>query len=146
MTEFKYGLKQLRFISDPGHGWLEVPTADVEESGYIPSRYSYIEDQWTTLSWTYLEEDCDVAGFIQALGVAPDLVAPTVSYISYHDRTDSDSWVRDLPQCSGAGYVSPFAKTATARDVVSSGLCYCSEYEHHNGVCMGPECRCHFDK
>ena len=105
MADFQYGLKQLRFISDPGHGWLEVPTADVEESGYIPSRYSY-----TFVCWTYLEEDCDVAGFVQALGVAPELVAPTVGYISYYERTDADSWVRDLPRCSGQGFVSPFAR------------------------------------
>ena len=112
MEGFKYGLKQLRFISDPGHGWLEVPTADVEASGYQPSQYSY-----TFVRWTYLEEDCDVAGFVQALGVAPDLVAPTVSYISYYDRTDSDSWVRELPRCSGQGFVSPFNRPAWAADI-----------------------------
>ena len=120
MGDFKYGLKELRFISDPGHGWLEVPTADVEASGYIPSQYSYTDtyrDQWNGFSWTYLEEDCDVAGFVQALGVAPELVAPTVSYISYYERTDSDSWVRDLPHCSGQGFVSPFNRPAWAADI-----------------------------
>ena len=35
------------------------------------------------------------------------------------------------------------AVLAPARDVVSSGPCYCPEYEHHDGVCMGPECHCH---
>ena len=113
MGDFKYGLKQLRFISDPGHGWLEVPTADVEASGYVPSQYSYTDtyqDQWNALSWTYLEEDCDVAGFIQALGVAAELVAPTVSFISYYTYTDSESFVRELPRCSGADYISPFAR------------------------------------
>ena len=118
MGDFQYGLKELRFISDPGHGWLEVPTADVEASGYIPSRYSYVDrhstaelvnGRWPT-GYTYLEEDCDVAGFVQALGVAPELVAPTVSYISYHERIDSDSWVRKLPRCSGHGFVSPFGR------------------------------------
>ena len=115
MADFKYGLKQLRFISDPGHGWLEVPTADVEASGYIPSLYSHVSDALVTSPetagyYTYLEEDCDVAGFVQALGVAPELVAPTVSYISYYERTDSDSWVRELPRCSGQGFVSPFRR------------------------------------
>ena len=37
------------------------------------------------------------------------------------------------------------AVLAPARDIVSSGPCYCPEYEHHDGVCMGPECHCHFD-
>ena len=112
MEEFPYGLKELRYIVDPGHGWLEVPTADVEASGYQPSRYSHV----TVLSrqprrcYTYLEEDCDVAGFIQALGVAPELIAPTVSYISHYTRTDSESWVRKLPHCSGADYISLFVR------------------------------------
>ena len=118
MEGFKYGLKQLRFISDPGHGWLEVPTADVEASGYIPSLYSHVSgDPGPASTWTYLEEDCDVAGFVQALGVAPELVGPTVSYISYYDRTDSESWVRELPRCSGQGFVSPFNRPAWAADI-----------------------------
>ena len=113
MADIKYGLKELRWVSDPGHAWLEVPTADVTASGYIPSQYSYTDsyrDQWNALSWTYLEEDCDVAGFVQALGVAPEMVAPTVSYISYYDRTKYGSFVRELPHCSGLGFVSPFAR------------------------------------
>ena len=115
MEEFQYGLKELRFIVDPGHGWLEVPTADVEASGYQPSRYSRVSDALVTSPetagcYTYLEEDCDVAGFVQALGVAPELVAPTVSYISYYTRTDYESFVRELPHCSGAGFVSPFGR------------------------------------
>ena len=117
MADFQYGLKQLRFISDPGHGWLEVPTADVEASGYIPSQYSHESFAYGLEAFTYLEEDCDVAGFIQALGVAPEAVAPTVSYISYYERTDSDSWVRDLPHCSGQGFVSPFNRPAWAADI-----------------------------
>ena len=110
MEEFQYGLKQLRFIVDPGHGWLEVPTADVEASGYQPSPFSYESFAYGLETFTYLEEDCDVAGFVQALGVAPDLVAPTVSYISHYERTDYESFVRELPRCSGADYISPFAR------------------------------------
>jgi len=31
-------LETLRFYSDSGHGWLEVPTVDVAKSGVIPSK------------------------------------------------------------------------------------------------------------
>ena len=46
----------LRFISDPGHGWLEVPMSIVE-SLHIKdeiSKYSYLYK-----GMAYLEEDCD---------------------------------------------------------------------------------------
>ena len=118
MAGTKYGLRELRWIADPGHAWLEVPTADVEASGYKPSQYSYIDtyqDQWNTLSFTYLEEDQDARGFIEALGVDPADVVDVVNHISYYNRSSSDCFVRDLPNCSGYGYVSPF-DNVTLRD------------------------------
>ena len=36
-------MSKLRFISDAGHGWLEVPTVDVIQAGITPSRYSYFD-------------------------------------------------------------------------------------------------------
>lgn len=53
----------LRFISDPGHGWLEVPMATI--------RYLRIEDKISGFSYrkgdmAYLEEDCDAPTFIDA--------------------------------------------------------------------------------
>jgi hypothetical protein len=52
------------FISDPGHGWLEVTTADLETVGLSTasfSRYSYQHGHKL-----YLEEDCDAGRFIAA--------------------------------------------------------------------------------
>jgi hypothetical protein len=53
----------LRFVSDPGHGWLEVPMATL--------RYLGIESKITIYSYrkedmVYLEEDCDAPTFIDA--------------------------------------------------------------------------------
>ena len=120
MADIKYGLRELRGIADPGHAWLEVPTADVTASGYRPSQYSYRHDTYTpevrgqvsTLlnSHTYLEEDCDVRGFIEALGVDPADVVDVVNHISTHQYLPGDCWIRDLHHCSGLGHVSPFAK------------------------------------
>lgn len=56
---------KLRFISDPGHGWLEVPLYAMRQCGLNPtdfSRYSY--RQRNTF---YLEEDCDAPKFINAM-------------------------------------------------------------------------------
>lgn len=56
-----------RFISDPGHGWLEVPITLIEQLG-IKSRisaYSYIKGHMA-----YLEEDCDAVEFIRAARAA----------------------------------------------------------------------------
>lgn len=68
---------KLRFISDPGHGWLEVPRADVERSGAAISAYSYQHDRMV-----YLEEDCDARAYLEAIG------APEVAIVNvYQDPT-----------------------------------------------------------
>ena len=53
------------FHSDPGHGWLEVPKADVAALGVLAaiSGYSYVSKDGRTL---YLEEDCDLTAFADA--------------------------------------------------------------------------------
>ena len=56
-----------RFFSDPAHGWLEVPLSEIEEleiSDKI-STYSY---QSTLRGFAYLEEDCDLSVYLDALG------------------------------------------------------------------------------
>ena len=57
---------ELRFISDAGHGWLEVPRADIMASGVVPSQYSYVD---MAKDLVYLEEDCDAPKFIKAAGL-----------------------------------------------------------------------------
>jgi hypothetical protein len=57
-------MKTYRFISDPGHGWLEVPLEEIRELniGQHISPYSYQSGDLA-----YLEEDCDAGVFIHAL-------------------------------------------------------------------------------
>lgn len=55
-----------RWISDPGHAWLEVPREEAERSGAPFSRYSYYDPVNEML---YLEEDCDAPAFLQAMGI-----------------------------------------------------------------------------
>jgi hypothetical protein len=54
----------LRFISDEGHGWLEVPKAMLKNAGCEQdiSSFSYEKDEAV-----YLEEDCDAGTFILAM-------------------------------------------------------------------------------
>lgn len=54
---------KFRFISDPGHGWLEAPISLVETLGLTTkvSSYSYRKG-----AMAYLEEDCDAYLFMDA--------------------------------------------------------------------------------
>lgn len=56
--------KEYRYISDPGHGWLEVPRSQIVGLGIEKdiSRYSYQRGHVV-----YLEEDCDMPKFITAM-------------------------------------------------------------------------------
>lgn len=54
---------KFRFISDPGHGWLEVPISMIEMLG-IQDRISHYSYQNGVMA--YLEEDCDATEFIRA--------------------------------------------------------------------------------
>ena len=52
-----------RYITDPGHGWLEVEAEELERLNIANqiSRYSYRRREKA-----YLEEDCDMALFAKA--------------------------------------------------------------------------------
>ena len=49
-----------RYVTDPGHGWLEVPRAELKRLGieHLISPYSYQKGEFA-----YLEEDCDYTVF-----------------------------------------------------------------------------------
>lgn len=54
------------FFTDPGHGWLRVPLADLHEVGFKPSKYSYYDKDYA-----YLEEDCDAPLFMEYVDAKP---------------------------------------------------------------------------
>jgi hypothetical protein len=79
---------KLRYISDPGHGWLEVPRAmltalDIQDR---ITPYSYLRG-----SMVYLEEDLDMHTFMQAAKLA-DLDIELVEVYQEHTA------IRDYPQ------------------------------------------------
>ena len=75
----------LRFIADPGHGWLEVPN-DLLKS-VLPeldvSHFSYMQGHEV-----YLEEDCDAPKFLNAAKVK----GFDVNII--HEHTNHESRIR----------------------------------------------------
>jgi hypothetical protein len=65
------------YLSDPGHGWLEVPLRHVHALGIAKtiSRYSYLDTTGSQSPFkgepvAYLEEDCDMARFMEAARAA----------------------------------------------------------------------------
>ena len=55
----------LVFVSDPGHGWLQVPLADYPDALNYGTGYGYVDAEHA-----YLEEDCEAPAFLRA---HPDL-------------------------------------------------------------------------
>lgn len=77
-----------RFITDPGHGWLEVPRAELDSLGITHqiSEYSYQRQDMA-----YLEEDCDFAVF----HAAKTARAEPVKYTEVHQE---NTFIRNLPR------------------------------------------------
>lgn len=73
--------KTYRFIEDPGHGWLEVPAADVSAVGFNPSAYSPRRK-----GFVYLEEDCDAPGFLERARAAGWTVDHRTEYVQSFAR------------------------------------------------------------
>jgi len=86
-------MSTLRFISDAGHGWLEVPTIDVIKAGITPSKYSYVDAENCL---AYLEEDRDASAYLTAIGCRFDLAVVWGGIKEVF--IDGDAWVRDLPR------------------------------------------------
>lgn len=57
--------KTYTYFTDPGHGWLRVKRAELNDLGIANkiSPYSYMRGDYV-----YLEEDCDMAKFMKAKG------------------------------------------------------------------------------
>lgn len=53
---------QARWVSDPGHAWLEVAVMDIVAVGFYPSPFSYRKHAPNDVA--LLEEDCDAPRFI----------------------------------------------------------------------------------
>jgi hypothetical protein len=82
MLADQYIPTRLKFISDPGHGWLRVPHKVIADVGLTKasfSTYSYVDNDYM-----YLEEDLDAGVFMQTFkhlnNVEPDIEWTEVRY------------------------------------------------------------------
>ena len=75
---------EFTFIADEGHGWLRVPLDTVRALPVTITPYSYQDHEFA-----YLEEDCDLSAFIDAIG-------RPITYRAVHCRGESS--VRGLPR------------------------------------------------
>ena len=90
--DFKY-----KFISDPGHGWLEVDLIELTALGIAGeiSGYSYLR-----AGIAYLEEDCDLTRFINAKAARGEVVF-------YREIYQQNTLIRNYP-----AYQAPSAPAA----------------------------------
>lgn len=65
-------MKRYIFHSDPAHGWIQVPAAELVKLGiqHEISPHSY----WSS-GFAYLEEDCDLSVFFRAKEAAGEPIA-----------------------------------------------------------------------
>lgn len=71
--------QEYTWFTDPGHGWLRVPVADIK--GHPVSAYSFTDGVYA-----YLEEDCDAGYLLDQYDTHPTI------------HTDERSFIRDLPR------------------------------------------------
>lgn len=77
----------VRWVVDPGHGWLRVPLVSAE--GLEVSECSYVDYRG---GWLYLEEDCDAGVWLRAHGLDGGSQLFPVQYL------DVDAPCRSLPR------------------------------------------------
>lgn len=95
-------MKTIKIYTDPGHGWAAVKKAELAALGIADkiTAYSYQRGQTA-----YLEEDCDLTTYINALRAAGHEVTftekhtdkrhPIRSYESYRPPLDPVQFLRD---------------------------------------------------
>jgi hypothetical protein len=77
----------MRFITDPGHGWLEVSLVEYPDALVHGTGYGYNAGN----GMVYLEEDCEAPAFLKA---HPEIDRSSIKSKYY----DDDCFVRDLPR------------------------------------------------
>lgn len=85
IRSFRECLEQKRvfWVSDPGHGWLAVPLAEVDRLGFGDkiTGYSYVGSGWHGYDgYALLEEDCDAALWFNATGHAFEMRLPEFTF------------------------------------------------------------------
>jgi len=78
------------FHTDPSHGWLEVPVAELLKARLTPNDFSAFSYQ--KVGVVYLEEDCDAPIFIRSYEAHVGPISFSEKYSHY------SHWIRNLPR------------------------------------------------
>lgn len=85
------------YLTDPGHGWLLVPTSEVRALGIAVSPFSYWNAHTDMLA---LEEDCDMSRFLAARdGTKAATVKLRETHVdgAWDGRSGANGWRRLTP-------------------------------------------------
>lgn len=111
-------MKSIIIYTDPSHGWAKVSLKELIKLNIADkiSTYSYIRakryDKHAQSIYVYLEEDCDLSTYLQAL----DHKGIKYQFKTLH--TDKSSKVRSYNRYTlGINYVNPFYKSDKPIDV-----------------------------
>lgn len=77
----------MRYITDAGHGWLEVSLDEYPDATNYGTGFGYLDAPNRII---YLEEDCEMGAFLRAHPEARENVK--------HTPVNGDSLVRQLPR------------------------------------------------
>ena len=89
--------KQFRYITDAGHGWIEVHRDDLAELGLAEVDFS--EFSYKNAGHLYLEEDCDATTFI---GIYESLFGKSPIISEHHDGNWSR--IRSFARIEGSNF------------------------------------------
>ncbi len=125
-TQTTQQAKRFTFHDDPGHAWLEVTIADLEDVGLKPddfSTFSYLRSFLkppTSATEMYLEEDCDAGKFIRAFE-AKHGARPQFDELGVNE----DSFIRSLPRNPGKKRRFGIIARRSAESVVGFAVNWC---------------------
>ncbi len=90
-------MKTYTYHTDNGHGWLQVPYADFRLAGLTTDQvkdYSYATVAVSYIPTLYLEEDCHMSMFLDALA------AKGIDFDIVEKHHTGDAYIRELGRVS----------------------------------------------
>ena len=94
----------MRWISDPGHAWLEVSYAELANAGAAIDDFSNCSYLNQTRNLIYLEEDCDAPKFIARLPYAVRKAIKDLPDLHIKSTQPHSNFVRRCPRLGEVRY------------------------------------------
>jgi len=107
-------MKSITIYTDPSHGWAKVTLKQLIRLNIADkiSTYSYIRRNRSGAGFAYLEEDCDLSTYLQALD------AKGINYMFKTLHTNKSSKIRSYSRYTlGINYINPFYNSDKPNEV-----------------------------